>query len=106
MLYSRIDHQIRLYGQRNFGQVPMFDMGTTSKSLKIRTQGVPSFSFIYLFILFIFNIKLNIFLNFFFFIWVWSSHCCNTVVTCRYVPHILTSGQSLTIDLVLSITIE
>ena len=63
----------------------MFDTGTTSKTLKIRTQGVPYFSFIYLFI---FNIKLNKkkFFNFFF-IWVWPSHCCNTVVTCRYVPN-------------------
>ena len=47
MLSLRVDHQIRLYRQRNFGQVPMFDTGTTIKTLKIRTQGVPSFSFFF-----------------------------------------------------------
>ena len=42
MSSPRIDHQIRLYGQRNFGLVPMFDFdyfdtSTASKTLKIRT---------------------------------------------------------------------
>ena len=50
MLSPRIDHQIRLYGQRNFGQVPMIDTGT-SKTLKIQTQGLPSFSFFLFFFL-------------------------------------------------------
>ena len=77
MLSPRIDHQIRLNGQRNFGLVPMFDFddfdtSTTSKTLKIRPFKKKKFI-------------LNIFFKFYF-IWVWPSHCRNMVVTCQYVP--------------------
>ena len=65
----------------------MFNTGT-SKTKFVHKEYLLFLSFfLFSFLLFIFLYE---FKQFFLkkFIWVWSGHCCNTDVTCRYVPDV------------------